>query len=308
MSTVQERLQAVRDRIAAAAAAAQRDPHGIRLVAVSKAFPPSAVIEAIAAGQLAFGENYVQEAADKMAQVKALLMRRQSTAPAMETASIHHSSGIASAQARRPAARGRGQIGYDGDPTREGNQAPPAADGRLRSQMPDQNRDPSRLARPLLHPPEWHFVGPIQSNKTGLIAGQFDWVHSLDRFKIAQRLSAARPAGTGDLDVCIQVNVSGEASKGGVVPEAVSELAAQVVALPRLRLRGLMTVPRPTFDPTEQRAQFRVLRELMQRLSGLGVSLDTLSMGMSDDLEAAIAEGATLVRVGRAIFGERVRR
>jgi hypothetical protein len=154
-------------------------------------------------------------------------------------------------------------------------------------------------------PLEWHFVGPIQSNKTRPIAEHFDWVHSVDRLKIAQRLSDARPPALPPLQVCIQVNVSGERTKSGVPPERVFDLVAAVLALPRLRLRGLMTIPRPTSDPAEQRTQFRELRELRDRVAALGISLDTLSMGMSDDLEAAIAEGATLVRVGRAIFGER---
>jgi pyridoxal phosphate enzyme (YggS family) len=129
----------------------------------------------------------------------------------------------------------------------------------------------------------------------------------VDRLKIAQRLSEARPPGSGDLELCIQVNVSGEASKSGVTPPEVEALARAILVLPRVRLRGLMTVPRQTADPAQQRAQFRALRELRDRLVAGGIALDTLSMGMSDDLEAAIAEGATLVRVGRAIFGERAR-
>lgn len=154
-------------------------------------------------------------------------------------------------------------------------------------------------------PLEWHFIGPIQSNKTAAIAAHFDWVHSLDRDKAAQRLAAARPAGLPALNVCIQVNVSAEASKSGVAPGQVEALARVVLSLPRLRLRGLMTIPRPSPDPVLQRAQFRVLRELKDSLQTRGITLDTLSMGMSDDLESAIAEGATLVRVGSAIFGSR---
>lgn len=236
MSTVQQSLQAVRARIAAAAAAAGRSPDDIALIAVSKTFPAAAVLEAVAAGQFAFGENYAQEGVDKIARVRAL------------------------------------------------------------------------LAEPLRRAVQWHFIGPIQSNKTRLIAEHFHWVHSVDRLKVAQRLSLARPAGMPDLQVCIQVNVSGEPSKGGVEPEAAAGLAEELRPLPRLRLRGLMAIPRPTTDPAEQRVQCRVLRELRERLARQDQALDTLSMGMSDDLEAAIAEGATMVRVGRAIFGERTRR
>ena len=154
-------------------------------------------------------------------------------------------------------------------------------------------------------PLTWHFIGPIQSNKTRPIAEHFAWVHSVDRGKIADRLSESRPARLAPLEVCIQVNVSGEASKSGIAPREVPALARHVGALPRLRLRGLMAIPRPTPEVAEQRAQFRVLRELLAELNGAGMALDTLSMGMSDDLEAAIAEGATLLRVGTAIFGER---
>jgi hypothetical protein len=152
---------------------------------------------------------------------------------------------------------------------------------------------------------EWHYIGPIQSNKSGPIARQFGWVHSVDRLKVAQRLSAARPDSLAPLQVCLQVNVGGEETKSGVPPESAPALAQAIAALPRIRLRGLMTIPRPVADFESQRAQFRILRELRERLAGAGLELDTLSMGMSDDLEAAIAEGATLVRVGRAIFGDR---
>ena len=157
-------------------------------------------------------------------------------------------------------------------------------------------------------PLAWHFIGPIQSNKTRLIAQHFAWVHGVDRLKIAQRLSEARPPEAGDLNLCVQVNVSGESSKSGVSPQEVEDLARAILTLPRVRLRGLMTVPRETADPEVQRDQFRLLRDLRDRLEAAGIALDTLSMGMSDDLEAAIAEGATLVRVGRAIFGARARR
>jgi pyridoxal phosphate enzyme (YggS family) len=235
MSTVNSGLQAVRARIAAAAAAAGRSPDDIALIAVSKTFPAEAVLEAVAAGQLAFGENHAQEGVDKIARVRA------------------------------------------------------------------------RLQEPLRRAVQWHFIGPIQSNKTRPIAEHFDWVHSVDRMKVAERLSRARPPEMPPLQVCIQVNVSREESKSGVAPREAAALAAALQGFPGLRLRGLMTIPHPTADPAEQRAQCRILRELLDDLVRQGLALDTLSMGMSDDLEAAIAEGATMVRVGRAIFGERTR-
>jgi hypothetical protein len=226
MSPIGGNLQAVLRRIESAARAAGRDPHGIRLLAVSKTWPADAILEAHRAGQRAFGESQVQEAAGKIAALQ--------------------------------------QQGL-----------------------------------------EWHFIGPIQSNKTRTIAAQFDWVHSVEREKVAGRLSEQRPAERAPLDVCIEVNVSGEASKAGVLPEQAPALAEAVARLPRLALRGLMTVPAPSADPARQRAQFAVLRELFEHLRAGGLPLDTLSMGMSDDLEAAIAEGATIVRVGSAIFGRR---
>ncbi|HEX6828730.1 MAG TPA: YggS family pyridoxal phosphate-dependent enzyme [Burkholderiales bacterium] len=229
MTAIVSRLQAIRHRVEACARAAQRRPEELRLVAVSKTFPPDAVRAAHAGGQSEFAENYLQEALDKMQALADL-------------------------------------------------------------------------------PLAWHFIGPIQSNKTRPIAEHFSWVHSVDRAKIADRLSEARPAQLAPLQVCIQVNVSGEPSKSGVAPREAPALARHVHALPRLRLRGLMAIPRPTPDVAEQRAQFRVLRELLGELNAAGMELDTLSMGMSDDLEAAIAEGATLLRVGTAIFGERKRR
>lgn len=154
-------------------------------------------------------------------------------------------------------------------------------------------------------PLRWHFIGPIQSNKTRPIAESFAWVHSLDRARIADRLSSGRPANLPDLQVCLQVNVSNEASKSGVAPEDLPALARYVRTLPRLKLRGLMAIPEPTDDPVKQRTAFVRLRQLLEQLNAEGFQLDTLSMGMSDDLEAAIAEGATIVRVGSAIFGER---
>ena len=154
-------------------------------------------------------------------------------------------------------------------------------------------------------PLRWHFIGPIQSNKTRPIAENFAWVHSLDRARIADRLSAGRPSNLPDLQVCLQVNVSGESSKSGVAPEDLPALARHVRTLPRLKLRGLMAIPEPTDDPVKQRLAFVHLRQILEQLNAAGFHLDTLSMGMSDDFEAAIAEGATIVRVGSAIFGER---
>ena len=154
-------------------------------------------------------------------------------------------------------------------------------------------------------PLEWHFIGPIQSNKTRAIAENFAWVHGVDRLKIAERLSAQRPQNLSPLNVCIQVNVSGEESKSGIASGAVLELAQAIMQLPRLKMRGLMAIPAPAEKLEVQRLPFAQVRELMQQLNGLGLELDTLSMGMSHDLEAAILEGATIVRVGTAIFGER---
>ena len=154
-------------------------------------------------------------------------------------------------------------------------------------------------------PLEWHFIGPLQSNKTRPIAENFCWVHGIDRLKIAERLSAARPADLPELQVCLQVNISGEASKSGIAPQQLLSLAQAVSTLPRLKLRGLMAIPEPTDDLALQRRRFAQLRGLLEQLNAQGFALDTLSMGMSDDLEAAVAEGATIVRVGSAIFGTR---
>ncbi|MEO8345659.1 MAG: YggS family pyridoxal phosphate-dependent enzyme [Betaproteobacteria bacterium] len=151
----------------------------------------------------------------------------------------------------------------------------------------------------------WHLIGPLQANKTRLAAATFDWVESVDRLKIAQRLSAQRPASMPPLDVCVQVNVSSEATKSGVAPGEALALAQEIAALPRLRLRGIMGIPAPTDDIAQQRAQFRSLRECFEQCVAVGLDVDTLSMGMSDDLESAITEGATQVRVGSAIFGRR---
>lgn len=202
----------------------------VQLLAVSKTFPAEAVLEAIAAGQHAFGENYLQEGVEKIAAV----------ARAQPGAAV-----------------------------------------------------------------EWHFIGPIQSNKTRPIASHFAWVHTVDRLKIAQRLSEQRPPERGPLNICLQVNISGEATKSGTTPGELPELARQVAQLPNLRLRGLMAIPEPQADPALQRAAFATLRKLGEALRADGILVDTLSMGMSGDMEAAILEGATIVRVGSAIFGAR---
>ncbi len=152
---------------------------------------------------------------------------------------------------------------------------------------------------------EWHFIGPIQSNKTRDIAANFSWVHSVERLKIARRLSEQRPAGLPPLNICLQVNVSGEASKSGCSLEELPQLAAEVAGLPNIRLRGLMAIPAPSSDFEQQREPFRILRQALKELQAEGLELDTLSMGMSGDLEAAIAEGATLLRIGTALFGPR---
>jgi len=230
MGSIGSNLQEVKRRIAGAAAAAGRSAESITLLAVSKTFPAEAVRAAHAAGQRAFGENYVQEAFTKI------------------------------------------------------------------EALADLRRDI-----------EWHLIGPLQSNKTRPVAEGFDWVHSVDRLKIAERLAEQRPAGMPPLNLCLQVNVSGEASKSGVAPAELPALAAAVAALPgeRTRLRGLMAIPEPSDDAARQRCQHRALRELFDQLCAAGHALDTLSMGMSADLEAAIVEGSTMVRVGSAIFGAR---
>jgi len=228
MASIAGKLQQVQERIALACAVAQRPVQSVTLLAVSKTFGAAAVRAAQAAGQRAFGENYVQEA---LAKIDTLADLRASI--------------------------------------------------------------------------EWHLIGPLQSNKTREVAAAFDWVHSLDRLKVAERLSAQRPAGLPPLQVCLQVNVSGEASKSGVAPAELPALAHAVAALPHLRLRGLMSIPEPAVDIAAQCAPHRQLRGLFEGLRREGLALDTLSMGMSADLEAAIAEGATIVRVGTAIFGGR---
>ena len=223
MSTIEKNIAKVAARIREAAQAVDRDPATVGLLAVSKTQPAAAIREAAAGGIRDFGENYLQEALDKQAELSDLSLA-------------------------------------------------------------------------------WHFIGPIQSNKTKSIAERFDWVHSVDRLKIAQRLSDQRPAELPPLNICLQVNVSGEASKSGCEPEELLQLAQAVGAMPQLRLRGLMCIPAPSEDPAEQRAAFARLRALRDELP---LTLDTLSMGMSQDLEAAIAEGATWVRIGTALFGAR---
>ena len=228
MVSVEAKLQQVRTRIATACTTSQRPVQSVTLLAVTKTFGPQAVREAFDAGQRAFGENYVQEAVEKMHAL----------------ADLH------------------GQIG-------------------------------------------WHLIGPLQSNKARIVAAQFDWVHSIDRLKLAERLSASRPDDMPPLQVCLQVNISGELSKSGVAPSDALALAQAVAALPRLHLRGLMAIPEPDGDFEAQRVPHRALARLLFELNAAGLALDTLSIGMSADLEAAIAEGATIVRVGSAIFGER---
>ncbi|MBV4540865.1 YggS family pyridoxal phosphate-dependent enzyme [Pseudomonas vlassakiae] len=223
MSTIADNLSALAARIHNAAQAAGRDPASVRLLAVSKTKPASAIREIYAAGVRDVGENYLQEALAKQQELGDL---------------------------------------------------------------------------PLI----WHFIGPIQSNKTKAIAEHFDWVHSVDRLKIAQRLSEQRPAGLPPLNICLQVNVSGEDSKSGCAPADLPALAKDVAALPNLCLRGLMAIPEPTEDRAAQEAAFASLKQLQ---ASLGLGLDTLSMGMSHDLEAAIAQGATWVRIGTALFGAR---
>ncbi len=221
-----QNLQQVRARIRAACDAAGRGADTVALLAVSKTFGPDAVREAHVAGQMAFGENYLQEAVDKMAALQDL-------------------------------------------------------------------------------PLQWHCIGPIQSNKTRLVAEHFDWAHTVDRLKIAQRLSDQRPPAMAPLQVCLQVNIDGGANKAGVAPDEALTLAQQIAALPRLNLRGLMTIPEPAPDFEAALAVHRRAHDLLQQLRAAGLQLDTLSMGMTGDLEAAIHAGSTMVRVGTAIFGGR---
>jgi len=227
MTAIAKNLKHVRDRITTACLSAHRSPQDVALLAVSKTFGPEAVRAAHAAGQRAFGENYVQEALAKIAVLADL-------------------PGI-----------------------------------------------------------EWHCIGPLQSNKTRPVAENFHWVHTIERLKIAERLSAQRPAGLPPLNVCIQVNVDGGANKAGVSVQEAAALARAVAALPRLRLRGLMSIPEPAPDFEAARAVHARARAFFDQLNADGLNLDTLSAGMSADLEAAIAAGSTLVRIGSAIFGAR---
>ena len=225
-SSIADNLAHVHAQIRAACQAAGRPEASVQLLAVSKTWGADAVRAAHAAGQTAFGENYIQEAVDKITALSDL-------------------------------------------------------------------------------PLEWHCIGPIQSNKTRLVAEHFDWVHSIDRLKIAQRLSEQRPAHLPPMQVCIQVNVDGGETKSGVSPQELPALAQAVAALPRLQLRGLMTIPEPAQTDAQMRAVHRQAKDLFDHLRVQGLLLDTLSMGMSADLHAAIAEGSTMVRVGTAIFGKR---
>lgn len=226
MDTLATRLDAVHARIEAACRQALRPPSSVALLAVSKTFGADAVEDAFVAGQTRFGENYIQEAVQKISALRHL-------------------------------------------------------------------------------PIEWHCIGPIQSNKTRLVAEHFDWVHTVDRLKIAQRLSEQRAVNLPPLQVCIQVNVDGGPTKSGVVPEEALALAQALAKLPHLRLRGLMCIPEPAADFVAECAVFKRARDLFDALNATGLGLDTLSMGMSGDLEAAIASGSTMVRVGSAIFGAR---
>jgi pyridoxal phosphate enzyme (YggS family) len=226
MTMIADNLQRVHTRISDACLANSRAPEEVTLLAVSKTFGADAVRDAYAAGQIALGENYIQEAVDKIAVLTDL-------------------------------------------------------------------------------PLQWHCIGPIQSNKTRLVAEHFDWVHSVDRLKIAQRLSEQRPAGKAPLQVCIQVNIDGGPTKAGVSPEAALELALQIKSLPHLQLRGLMTIPEPAADFAAACSVHVRARQLFDALNAQGLGLDALSMGMTSDLEAAIHCGSTMVRVGSAIFGSR---
>lgn len=236
MSQVTTKLMMVKQRLELAALAAKREPEDIQLLAVSKTFPAIAIEEAMHAGQIAFGENYVQEGVEKIGQLAKL--------------------------------------------------------------------------RPWL---EWHFIGPLQSNKTRDVAEHFDWVHSIDRIKIAERLSSQRGEfpDLGELQVCVQINVSEEDSKSGIPLEEVEALCNAIAKLPHLNLRGLMAIPAPSDDVNRQRQAFAAVRECFVGIKAKHSAddgydfFDTLSMGMSDDMEAAIAEGSTIVRVGSAIFGKR---
>jgi pyridoxal phosphate enzyme (YggS family) len=283
--SLEQRYLAVMSRIERAALAAGRDPADVRLLAVSKTFAAGSILQLAAAGQLAFGENYLQEALGKVAALSHLRPEKARLA------------GMA-----MPGSEPKGEP--SGEPGLPG----PAEMAQLLAVVEGSSR------RAL----EWHFIGPIQSNKTRKIAESFDWVQSVDEIRIAQRLADQRPFHLPPLNICLQVNVSGEASKSGCRPEEVVGLAREVARLPNLRLRGLMAIPEATDDATLQASRFSQVRELFDAVRDSAsaaveregrhsdpLSFDTLSMGMSADLESAIANGATLVRVGSALFGER---
>ena len=300
MATIGANLQAVRQRIADAARACGRDPGDIRLLAVSKTFGADAVAAASSHGQRAFGENYVREAVEKITTLA-------NTELESRIAPANREFDTATRDAHGPSAGVASPKGPLLGPL-ESRTAP--ANREFDATTGDARGPSAGVASPkgpLLCPLEWHFIGPIQSNKTRLIAENFAWVHSVDRATIAARLSAARPAGLAPLQICIQVNIGGEDTKSGVAPADALLLARAVSALPRLKLRGLMAIPPASNDQAQQRRYFAAVRQLKDQLSDAGIALDTLSMGMSADLEAAIAEGATLVRVGTAIFGARTK-
>lgn len=233
MTTIEHKLHLVHDRIHAACLAAGREPTAVRLLAVSKTFDAADVLQAVLAGQRAFGENYIAEGVEKIGQLR----------------NLSHGEKL-----------------------------------------------------------EWHCIGPVQSNKTRLVAEHFDWVQTVDRLKIAERLSAQRPADLPPLQICLQVNVDGGANKSGLAPADVLALAQEVARLPRLGLRGLMTIPEPAIDFVAACALHVRVRSLFDQINATGLlpqSMDTLSMGMTADLEAAIHAGSTMVRVGTAIFGGR---
>lgn len=226
MSQIANKIKNIHDQISAAAESCNRNPESIHLLAVSKTKPVAAIREAFNAGQRRFGENYVQEAVEKIAQLADLAI-------------------------------------------------------------------------------EWHYIGSIQSNKTRLIAEYFDWAHGVASLKHAQRLSEQRPDFLPPLNICLQINISGEASKSGIAPGDAESLARQICTLPRIKLRGLMVLPAPNADPKKQAFVFAEVKALYDQLNHAGIALDTLSMGMSNDMQAAIQNGATIVRIGTAIFGAR---
>jgi len=310
MTTIATRLQAVRGRIQAAAALAGRSAQDIRLIAVSKTFAPGAIMEAHAAGQVAFGENYLQEALGKIIELAAFGLERQAASPQagplLRPLEWHAESPDAKGSDHESDVRpSSGVRQRDVDGAREAVELTRGIASSVARPEAPRSGDSSPQAGPLLRPLEWHFIGPIQSNKTSQIAERFQWVHTVDRLKIVERLATARPSSLPQMDVCIQVNISNEDSKSGVRPDEVLALAQATCRLPGIRLRGLMAIPEPTLDTALQRARFRQVRELKDDIVRSGIPLDMLSMGMSDDLEAAIAEGSTMVRIGRAIFGER---